>query len=130
MMTLKVALISSIWPLIYAPFSGIALNVDNLSKKWELVGYEIFFLQESPEPQEAHDYLHLFSDLTFESVSEGVYERGKWRLQSQRIHLSQNGESGELVLKIVDLTQDQLTLIIEDAQDEDAQYLHILFKSI
>lgn len=107
------------------------INVQNLSKKWELDYYKFYFFSEDPAEEEKNDYIHLKSDMTYSSISEGEYDAGKWRLDiaQKRIFLSNNNEEGELRLIIDDLSANQLVLIIDDPSDSYAQYLKIFFKN-
>jgi hypothetical protein len=72
----------------------------------------------------------LKSDLTFDSVSEGKFEAGRWRLDAKRkrIYLSKKNEVGEIVFIIEELEPKKLVLVIDDPSDSDAQYLKIHFK--
>ena len=107
-----------------------SLTVKNLAYKWLLDQYEVLGFSESPSAEEKNDYLHLKPDMTFSSISEGILERGKWRLNAQktRIYLSKEGEPGALVFIIKAVKQDQLILIIDDPDDFEAKYLEIHFK--
>ena len=107
------------------------VSVEALSKKWKLEKYAYLVFSEAPEAVEKNDYLLLKSNLFFESVSEGKYEEGSWRLdtESKRIYLTQEGAEDELVFIIDELRDDELVLIIDNPADEDAQYLKIHFKS-
>ncbi len=93
--------------------------------------YKVFHFTEAPAPEEKNDYIHLKPDMTFSSISEGIYETGKWRLDvgKKRIYLSNKNKKGELVFIIDDLSPKQLVLIIDDPSDSDAQYLKIYFKN-
>lgn len=106
------------------------LSIQNLSKKWKLDKYKVSFFSEAPAANEKNDYIHLKSDLTFDSISEGEFESGNWRLDAnkKRIYLSNKSEEGELVFIIDKLKSNKLVLIIDDPSDSDAQYLKIHFK--
>ena len=106
-----------------------SITIQNLSKKWQLEKYKVFFYQEAPAENEKNDYIHLNDNMTFTSVSEGVFDEGNWRLDvaKKRLYLSKQKEEGELVLIIDDLKEKQLVLIIDDPSDSDAQYLKIYF---
>ncbi|MEO0330489.1 MAG: hypothetical protein AAF223_02215 [Bacteroidota bacterium] len=107
------------------------VSVEALSKKWKLEKYAYLIFSEAPKAVEKNDYLLLKSNLFFESVSEGKYEKGSWRLdtKSKRIYLSQKGAEDELVFIIDEFRDDELVLIVDDPADEDSQYLKIHFKS-
>lgn len=107
-----------------------SLTIQNLSKKWQLDKYKYLLFSEAPSEQEQDDYIHLKSDLTFESVSEGIKESGNWRLDAakERIYLTQNGDSQALVFIVDNLSTKKLVLIIDDTSDADAKHLKIYFK--
>lgn len=109
---------------------GGKITIQNLAKKWKLDKYKVSFFSEAPAENEKNDYIHLKSDMTFDSISEGVFEGGNWRLDAkkQRIYLSKKNETGELVFIIDELKPKKLVLIIDDPSDSDAQYLKIHFK--
>jgi hypothetical protein len=106
------------------------ITVQNLSKKWKLEVYKVYFFSEAPAENEKNDYIYLKSDLTFDSVSEGKFEAGRWRLDAKRkrIYLSKKNEVGEIVFIIEELEPKKLVLVIDDPSDSDAQYLKIHFK--
>ncbi|MFT7377885.1 MAG: hypothetical protein ACI88Z_001720 [Sphingobacteriales bacterium] len=106
------------------------ITVQNLSKKWKLDKYKVYFFSEAPAENEKKDYIYLKSDLTFDSISEGEFEAGNWRLdaKNKRIHLSKKNEAGDVVFIIDELKLESLVLIIDDPSDSDAQYLKIHFK--
>lgn len=110
---------------------GTSITIQNLSKKWNLEKYKVSFFEEAPEEKEKNDYIHLKSDMTFSSISEGAFEIGTWRLdvKKKRIYLSEKGAEGELVFIINNLSSQKLVLIIDDPADSDAQYLKIHFKN-
>ena len=68
--------------------------------------------------------------MTFDSVSEGVRDDGRWRLDAskKRIYLSIKGEAGELEFIVDSLSSDELILIIDAPSDSDAKNLKIYFK--
>lgn len=107
------------------------ITIQNLSKKWNLNKYKYSIFSEAPSDVEKNDFIHLKSDMTFDSVSEGELESGQWRLavEKKRIYLSRKGEEGELVFIINELSSNQLVLIIDDPSDEGAKNLKIYFKS-
>ncbi|MFT5254238.1 MAG: hypothetical protein ACI87N_003305 [Flavobacteriales bacterium] len=106
------------------------ITVQNLSKKWRLDKYKVSFFSEAPAENEKDDYIYLKPDLTFDSISEGKFEAGRWRLDAKkkRIYLSKKNEAGEIVFIIDELKPEKLVLIIDDPSDSDAQYLKIHFK--
>ncbi len=106
------------------------ITIQNLSKKWKLEVYKVYFFSEAPAENEKNDYIYLKSDLTFDSVSEGKFEAGNWRLNAKkkRIYLSKKNEAGEIVFIIDELETKKLVLVIDDPSDSDAQYLKIHFK--
>tara|TARA_B110000285_G_C14967475_1_gene534813 strand:- start:214 stop:636 length:423 start_codon:yes stop_codon:yes gene_type:complete len=109
---------------------GSNLTIQNLSKKWKLDKYKVSFFSEAPAENEKNDYIYLKSDLTFDSISEGEFEAGRWRLDAKkkRIYLSKKNEVGEIVFIIDEIEPKKLVLIIDDPSDSDAQYLKIHFK--
>ncbi len=110
---------------------NIELNVRNLSKKWNLDKYTISWYSENPSKKEKNDYIKLNENMTFTSISEGVFERGKWQLQpaNKRLILSKKEEKGNLKFFIEKLSEDELILIIDDVSDPEAKYLNIHFKN-
>lgn len=115
---------------INATSESTYITIQNLSKKWKLDKYKVSFFSEAPAENEKNDYIHLKSDLTFDSISEGEIEAGSWRLDAikKRIHLSKNNEEGEIVFIIDKLKTKKLVLIIDDPSDSDAKHLKIHFK--
>ena len=107
------------------------LNVQNLSKKWIFEKYTVSWFTENPSEKEKNDYIHLSSNMTFSSISEGEYEKGSWKLNAskKRIFLSKKNEKGHLTFIVNELTKNKLVLVIDDPSDEDAQYLKIHFKN-
>jgi hypothetical protein len=107
------------------------LTVQNLSKKWVFEKYTFLTFAENPSEKEKKDYIHLSSNKTFTSISEGKYEKGNWKLNAnkKRILLSKKNEKGNLTFIVDELTNNKLVLIIDDFSDEDAQYLKIHFKN-
>lgn len=107
------------------------LSAEALSKKWKLEEYSYLFFTEAPETQEMNDYLFLKNDMSFTSISEGLYEEGKWRLDvaKKRIYLSKKGDNEALVFIVDDLNGNELVLIIDDPEDGGIGELKIHFKS-
>lgn len=116
----------------YRAISDGSLTVNNLSKKWKLDKYRYFIFSEKPAENERDDFIHLKSDMTFDSVSEGIREDGKWRLNAsrKRIYLSKEGKAEEFVFIVESLSSDELILIIDDPSDGDAKNLKIYFKNL
>ena len=106
-----------------------ALNTQNLSKKWVLEKYKVFYFTKDPPEEEKNDYIYFNSNHTFSSVSEGKYEEGTWRLDilKKRIVLTKANEEGELAFIIEELTPTKLVLYIDDPTDAEAAYLKIHF---
>ena len=105
------------------------LTVENLSQKWALEKYRVFYFSEDPADNERNDYIEFRNDGTFASISEGEFSKGNWTLNQDEKRISMtDGTSGALVFIIEKLTRNKLVLIIDDPSDEDAQYLEIHFK--
>jgi len=100
-----------------------------LLKKWELSHYELFGSDYAPETKEKNDYIHFHKDNTYSSISEGVFEKGNYKLDKQTIVMTNNKEKGELKLIIKTLTENKLSVVIDDPNDTDAKYLTIHFKN-
>ena len=49
------------------------ISIENLSKKWLLTEYSVGWFSEKPSKKEQNDYIHLSSNMTFNSISEGVF---------------------------------------------------------
>jgi len=111
--------------------NNLELNINNLSKKWNLDKYSVGLFSEKPSRKEQNDYIDLSPNMTFTSVSEGVFERGTWQLKKaeKRIILSKKGDKESLILIIKRLTESELTVVIDDSSDSDAKYLNIHFKN-
>ncbi len=77
------------------------LNIQNLSKKWYLKEYKVFTISYSPEEIEKNDYIFFNENLTFISVSEGVYEAGIWRLDKRSKIIFMSNEKGKEELKLI-----------------------------
>lgn len=105
------------------------INIQNLSKKWQLSHYSVGWFTEDPSQKEKNDYIHLSSNMNFTSISEGIFEKGTWTLKGNRIILSKNNEKDSLTLIVKALTNNELTLIIDDPSDADTKYLNIHFKN-
>ncbi len=100
----------------------------NLLKKWKLSHYELFGSDINPEAKEKKDYIHFHKDNTYSSVSEGVFEKGNYKLKKKAILITNSKEKGELKLIIKKLTETTLSVTIDDPNDSDAKYLTIHFK--
>ncbi|SHJ10223.1 lipocalin family protein [Aquimarina spongiae] len=109
----------------------IKLNVSNLSKNWQLTKYSVGWFSEEPSDKEKNDYLKLKSDMTFTSVSEGIFEKGTWQLQKEhkRITLSKKGDKAVLVFSIKKIKTNELVVIIDNDSEPDAKYLNIHFEN-
>ena len=108
-----------------------SISIQNLSKKWKLDKYQYEEYTETPSDLEKNDFLHLKSDLTFSSITEGNVENGQWRLdvKEKRIFLFQKGVEGEMALIIHDLSVQQLVMSIDDPTDEETRKLKIYYKN-
>ena len=126
---LKTVFLSSLYLIAIGSAPQMDITVANLSQKWDLKGYEVFFYEAVPETHEQHDYLHLSEDMTYESISDGVYEQGVWILANKTIQLTKAGETHTTTFKVEALSRDGLTLTLDAPEDEEAQYIKILFKS-
>ncbi len=107
------------------------LNITNLSKKWNLDKYSIGWYSEAPSKKEKNDYIKLNTDMTFTSISEGIFEGGKWQLKpaKKQLILSKKNEKDNLKFFIEKLSENELILIIDDVSDPEAKYLNIHFKN-
>ena len=117
-------------------FSGLKvystpITVKNLSKKWHIDKYSYLIFSEEPGKKEVNDYIAFKEDMSFESVSEGRYDKGKWRLDTakKRIFLAGEIEKGELIFMIHKLDNNQLILIIDDPSEPGLEDIKIYFKS-
>ncbi len=99
-----------------------------LLKKWRLSHYEVFGVDYKPEKVEKNDYMHFLENNTYTSVSEGKFEKGKYKLEGKTIILTNETEEGELKLIIKALTSSTLSVVVDDPADSDAKYLIIHFK--
>jgi len=99
-----------------------------LFKKWKLSHYEVFGVDYKPEDVEKNDYMHFLENNTYTSVSEGKFEKGKYKLTGKTIILTNETEKGELKLIIKALTSSTLSVVVDDPTDSDAKYLTIHFK--
>lgn len=126
----KIWLLLFVLPLISATDSVVKPTVKQLSKKWKLDKYTVFNYSEKPSKKEQKDYLYLKSNMTFSSVSEGIYEKGTWKLDTKknRIRLFKPKEKGSLDFIVHQFTTNKLVLIIDDPSDAEAKYLKIYFK--
>lgn len=108
-----------------------SLTVQNLAKKWDLTQYRYLIFSEAPSAAEKDDYIHLKSDMTFASVTEGEYDTGQWRLDAtaKRIYMTTPTEDGELVLIVSELSAQQLVVTIDDPSDKEIQDLKIYYKN-
>ena len=107
------------------------ITVENLSHKWKLVKYTYMVFSEDPSENEKEDYILLHKDMTFESISEGVFDRGIWKLakEEKKIYLSSEKEEGALIFIIHSLDKDKLIVKIDDPRDPDAKNLKIHFSN-
>ena len=99
-----------------------------LFKKWKLSHYEVFGVDYKPEKVEKNDYMYFLENNTYTSVSEGKFEKGKYKLTGKTIILTNETEKGELKLIIKALTSSTLSVVVDDPADSDAKYLTIHFK--
>lgn len=104
------------------------ISVENLSKKWKLEEYNYYGYTDTPSKKEENDFIDLKSDMTYSSISEGMFSSGIWKLdlKSKRISLIEGDE--EIRFFIDDLSDNQLTLILDDPSEKEAKNLKIVFK--
>lgn len=102
---------------------NVDVNKQNLCKKWNLEKYEIFWIDYDPEEIEKNDYINLKSDMTYESIDEGVYGTGTWDFITGRKddYLVLKDEKEEIKLIIDDLEKDKLVLLIDDEELIDVE---------
>lgn len=116
--------------------SAVTLNgdvtVQKLSKKWKLEKYKYLFFSEDPEEKEKNDYIHLKSNMTFSSITEGDYDEGTWELDAKNscIILKSESEEGVLPFIVEELTSNKMVLYIYDPSDDEAEDLKIHFKAV
>jgi len=110
---------------------GNHITVEKLSKKWQLSNYKYLIFSEEPSEKEKNDFLHFSSDMTYTSISEGVFEKGEWTLdkEQKKMHLNAMEKDGVLTFFIDKLSSNQLVLIIDDPTDKEAKNLKIIFKN-
>jgi len=106
-----------------------AVENNKLLKKWNLNHYELFGGDFDIEEEEKKDYVHFKKGGIYSSVSEGVFEEGKYTLVKQTITMTNSKEGGKLKFIIKNLTETTLSVSINDPNDSDAQYLTIHFKN-
>jgi len=106
----------------------IVVENNKLLKKWKLSHYELLGSDFDPETKEKDDYIHFHKDKTYLSVSEGIFEKGNYKLDIQTIIMTNSKEKGKLKLVIKKLTETTLSVSIDDPNDSDAKYLTIHFK--
>lgn len=104
------------------------ISVQSLSKKWKLEEYNYYGYTETPSKKERNDFIELKSDMTYSCISEGVFGGGIWKLdvKTKRISLMEGDE--EMRFFIDDLSDNQLTLILDDPSEKEAKNLKIVFK--
>lgn len=104
--------------------------IDKISQKWILDHYKYLIFSEDPSDKEKGDYIHLNKDMTFSSISEGVYDKGQWSINADqdKLILTSNNEEGQLLLIIDELSNSKLVLKLDDPTDADAKRLKIIFK--
>jgi hypothetical protein len=107
----------------------ITVENNKILKKWKLSHYELFGSDFDPELNEKKDYIHFYKDNTYSSISEGVFEKGDYKLEKKTIVMTNTKEKGELKLVIKELTETTLSVSIDDPNDSDAKYLTIHFKN-
>lgn len=100
---------------------------DWLLGKWQLDHYEILGSEFQPEESEKHDFLEFQNDNTFSSASNGIPDRGSYHYDGGVISLANAKDSGALRLLVKSLSSTHLAVVIDDANDPDAQYLIIHF---
>ncbi len=100
-----------------AGFSVAAQSKSDFTKKWEIEGYVYFGITFSPEEEEKDDFLHFHDNGTFSSREVGKVETGtwKWLEGEEEIQVFQDEES--LVMKVVEVREDELTLLLEEDGD-------------
>lgn len=107
------------------------LDTEILCQKWYLEEYIYWVFTEAPDEVERNDYLQINHDFTYQSISEGVFEEGFWKLDQDKksIHLNQEATSEELVFLIQTLTSNELIVNIHYPEDYEARHFKIHFKS-
>lgn len=110
--------------------SKSSITIEKLSKKWKLDKYKYYFFSQAPAENEIGDYLHLKSNMTYDSVSEGLRDIGNWRLDAdkEQIYLTSEGDEAALVFIVDKLKTKKLVLIIDDSTGPDTKNLKIHFK--
>lgn len=101
-----------------------------LCKKWMLDKYQVFGSDYAPEKEEKGDYIHFFPDHTFKGLESGKIDQGTWRMNTQNNTITLSAKKGQHLLEIKSLTEAQLIVVIDDADDSDAKYLDIVFKAV
>ena len=88
-------------------------------KKWYLEGYIYWGVTLSPDDIEKNDFIHLKTDNTFSSIDEGQFEKGtwKWNPKNKTIYLYNESSKEPLSLKLVELSNSLLIVILEDEED-------------
>ncbi len=107
----------------------VPVTKSNLCKKWELEKYEILFIDYDIDPNEKNDYIHLKSNMTYESIDEGKYGTGTWSFINTKDEcvLILKSKEGEVRLFIKELRKDHLVLVIDDTELIDLK-IHFINK--
>lgn len=124
-----------LFTFIFSVFSLISLAQVNevlkakLCKKWNLTGYEFLWMDYDPEPNEKNDYILFKESMKFESIDEGIYSTGEWKLTKKDgdDYIIMSNVEGEIGMKIEKITNNHLILIIDHEELFD---LEIHFKAI
>ncbi len=103
------------------------ISKGKLCKKWDLEKYEILSTYYPPEKNEKSDYILLKQNMTYESVSEGKFDSGKWSINVNGEYLLLFDEKGEqLKFFIKEVTINKLIAVIDH---EEMNGINIHYKA-
>lgn len=106
----------------------VEINKVNLCKKWNLEKYEFFWIDYDPENNEKNDYIRFNTSNKYESVDEGKFGTGGWKLQKEdkETYIVMSSDEGELRLLVDELDKDKLVVVVDHEELFD---LKIHFKA-
>jgi len=100
------------------------INVNGQSKsefckKWDLQGYVYWGTTLSPDKNEKNDFLHFHENGTFNSIDEGIVEKGtwKWNQRNKKLYLFDNKTEVPLIMSVVKMSNEELIVLLEDEED-------------
>jgi hypothetical protein len=124
----KIILTSVVLFLISITGFSQTLNKKTLCKKWYLEKYEVMWIDYEPEEKEKNDYILLKSDMTYQSVDEGKFSKGKWSFNDKDKTITLfNNKGEEIDFEVKELNSNKLVVVMKLKEMEDVD-IHFITK--